>query len=165
MHPPFADVDIVFLAGGTCRIPYVKRWVKEIFPNAEIVIDGELEIITATGATIHALQVLSGEVEPYIRNIKEENDDSNHNSRELDEKLLEGNSASNDDLYSDKNNMMKKAELGTRSDNRSLDKKVEFGTGKTVNDRDQNVTVSVLETQNLKINQDHYKGIPAPPKE
>ena len=27
---------------------------------------GELEIITATGAALHALQVLSAEVEPYV---------------------------------------------------------------------------------------------------
>ena len=76
--PPFKDVDIVFLAGGTCRIPFVQEWIKEIFPEAEMIIDGELEIITATGAALHALQVLSGEVEPYIRITEENNGNSNH---------------------------------------------------------------------------------------
>ena len=66
MQLPLNDIDIVFLAGGTCRIPFVKQWTKKIFPNAEIKIDGDLEIITATGAIIHALQVLSKEINPYI---------------------------------------------------------------------------------------------------
>src|SRR5690606_37653463 len=67
VHPPFDDVNIVFLAGGTCRIPFVQIWIKEIFPNAEVKIDEQLETITATGAAIHALQVCSGEIEPYIK--------------------------------------------------------------------------------------------------
>ena len=67
--PPFNDVDIVFLAGGTCRIPFVQRWIKEQFPKAEIIIDGELEIITATGAVVHALQLLHEEIGPYVRTI------------------------------------------------------------------------------------------------
>ena len=32
----------------------------------------ELEVITATGAALHALQVLNGEVEPYIKVSQEE---------------------------------------------------------------------------------------------
>ena len=44
--------------------------MKEMFPNANLIIDGELEIITATGAAIHALQVLNGEVQPYIKLIE-----------------------------------------------------------------------------------------------
>ena len=41
-----------------------------MFLNAELIMDGELEIITATGAAVHALQVLYKEVEPYIKIIK-----------------------------------------------------------------------------------------------
>ena len=69
-YAQFADLNIVFLAGGTCRIPFVQRWIKEIFPNAEVKIEEPLETITAIGAAIHALQVLNKEVEPYIRIIK-----------------------------------------------------------------------------------------------
>jgi len=63
----FNEVDIVFLAGGTFRIPFFQKQIKEMFPNAEVIMGGELEIITSTGAAIHALQVLSGEVEPYVK--------------------------------------------------------------------------------------------------
>ena len=67
MNVPFNDVSIVFLAGGICRIPYVQKWIKKLFPKAELITKGELEIMTATGAVIHALQVLRGEFEPYIK--------------------------------------------------------------------------------------------------
>ena len=60
------DVNIAFLTGGTCRIPHIQKWIKEQFPKAEVIMGGELEIITATGAAIHGLQVQNGEVEPYI---------------------------------------------------------------------------------------------------
>ena len=69
------DVDIIFLAGGTCRIPFFKKFMRKISPYAEIIMDGQLEIITATGAVIHALQVLSGEVEPYIEGIQNQNNE------------------------------------------------------------------------------------------
>ena len=58
------------MAGGTCRIPFVQKRIQEMFLNAELIMDGELEIITATGAAVHALQVLYKEVEPYIKIIK-----------------------------------------------------------------------------------------------
>ena len=67
---PLTDVNLVFLAGGTCRIPFVQKWIKGRFPNAEIIIEKELEVITVTGAALHALQVLNGEVKPYIKVIK-----------------------------------------------------------------------------------------------
>ena len=84
IYPPLNDVDIVFIVGGTCRIPFIQKWIKEQFPGAkfffkgkEIIInepkiikDEKLEIITATGAAIHALQVLNGEVLPYIHNLQ-----------------------------------------------------------------------------------------------
>ena len=57
--PPFVDIDIVFLAGGTCKIPFVQGWIRKQFPNAKMVIDEQLETITATGAAVHALQVLN----------------------------------------------------------------------------------------------------------
>ena len=60
------DVGVVFIAGGTCRIPFVKKWIEHQFPKAKCIMDGQCEIITATGAAIHALQVLNNEVEPYI---------------------------------------------------------------------------------------------------
>ena len=69
------NVDVIFLAGGTCRIPMVQTSIRKLFPEANIIIDGELEIITATGATIHALQVLSGEIQPYIT-LSEEDSES-----------------------------------------------------------------------------------------
>ena len=76
LKPPINNIDIVFLAGGTCRIPFIKGWITDQFPNAEV-IDGELEVITAKGAAIHALQVLSGEIEPYIKLCEHENSKSN----------------------------------------------------------------------------------------
>ena len=66
IYSTLKDVDIVFLAGGTCRIPFFKNFIKQMSPKAELIIDGELEIITATGAAIHALQVLNKEIELYI---------------------------------------------------------------------------------------------------
>ena len=68
------NADIVFLAGGTCRIPFIQKWHKKLLRKAQIIMDGELEIITATGAAVHALQVLSGEVEPYIKIIEKDID-------------------------------------------------------------------------------------------
>ena len=87
MYYTLSDVDIVFLAGGTCRMPFFQEFIKEISSGAKIIIDGELEIITATGAAIHALQVLSGEVEPYIKIIEDQSSRSDPNkesSNELD---------------------------------------------------------------------------------
>ena len=80
INPPFDNVNIVFLAGGTCRIPFVQKWVGDQFPKAKVIIDGELEIITATGAVIHALQVLNGEIEPYFKPIGHLN--NNHDFKE-----------------------------------------------------------------------------------
>ena len=74
-NPPIENVDIVFLAGGTCRIPSIQTKIKQLFPNARMIIDGELEIITATGAALHALQVLNGEVEPYVSYNKDRTSD------------------------------------------------------------------------------------------
>ena len=63
---PVHDVSLVFVAGGTCKIPFVQRWIQNQFPKAKLIIGNQLEVITATGATIHALQILNGEVEPYV---------------------------------------------------------------------------------------------------
>uniref|UniRef100_A0AC34R3E8 Uncharacterized protein n=1 Tax=Panagrolaimus sp. JU765 TaxID=591449 RepID=A0AC34R3E8_9BILA len=52
----YCNIDYVFLAGGTCRIPYVQNTIKKVFSDLDpsrIVIDPELEIITAQGALIH----------------------------------------------------------------------------------------------------------------
>ena len=68
---PLTDVNVVFLAGGTCRIPFVRDWIKGKFPKA-IMIEDQLQLQTGIGAVVHALQVLSGEVEPYIKIVKEE---------------------------------------------------------------------------------------------
>ena len=72
---PLPDVNIVFLAGGTCRIPFVQNWVKRNFPGAKI-IEEQLQILAGIGAAVHALQVLSGEVEPYVKAIKQEGNES-----------------------------------------------------------------------------------------
>ena len=66
----------MFLAGGTCRIPFIQKWIKEQFPEAEIITYGELETVTATGAAIHALQVLNKEVEPYVKITQQESNTS-----------------------------------------------------------------------------------------
>ena len=76
------DIHLVFLAGGTCRTPFMKQEIKKLFPKAELIIDGELEIITATGAAIHALQVLNGEVQPYV-DVKSIQEKEPSTSREL----------------------------------------------------------------------------------
>ena len=82
VRPPFNDVNIVFLAGGTFRIPFFQKQIKEIFPKAEVIMGGELEIITATGAAIHALQIMSGEVDPYAEVTEQKNDNLSHNSEQ-----------------------------------------------------------------------------------
>ena len=89
VYPPFDDVDIVFLAGGTCRIPFIQKWIGQQFPNAEIIIDGELEVIAATGAIVHALQVLNKETEPFVEINEQESDESDFNNKQLDEELDE----------------------------------------------------------------------------
>ena len=68
--PEIPGVSIVFLAGGTCRIPFIKKKIQKTFPGSKLIIDDKLEVITAEGAATHALQVLNGEVEPYIKIIK-----------------------------------------------------------------------------------------------
>ena len=93
---------IVFLGGGTCRIPFIQQWIKDHFPRAKVIIDGQLEIITATGAAIHALQICSGEVEPYIKFIEEESSGSNRDSKQSDKEFFEETNASTDHLHSDK---------------------------------------------------------------
>ena len=40
--------------------------------------DGELEIITATGAAVHALQVLNKEIEPYVNIVNRESSSSSN---------------------------------------------------------------------------------------
>ena len=60
------DVYVVFIAGATCRIPFIERWIHNQFPKAKLIKHTELEIITATGAAIHALQIENGEVKPYV---------------------------------------------------------------------------------------------------
>ena len=79
------NVKFVFLAGGSCRMPFVKHWIKKLFPEAEMIIGGQLEIITATGAAIHALQVLNGEVQPYVDvNDIQENQSSTYEELKLE---------------------------------------------------------------------------------
>ena len=102
MYLTLKDVDIVFLAGGTCRIPFFKKIIKKLSPKAEIIIDGQLEIITATGAAIHALQVLSGEVEPYIKILENKNNESDP-STEQSEQLDGSSSNSNIENKSESN--------------------------------------------------------------
>ena len=114
-YSQFNDVDIVFLAGGTCRIPFVQKWIKEQFPNAEMIMGGELEIITATGAAIHALQVLSGEVEPYIKIIQDKNNELDLKNKQLNVELEELNK-SNDDINSDKTSVTKDDQAPTNSE-------------------------------------------------
>jgi len=63
---PLTDIDIVFLAGGTCRIPSIQKQIGKLFPNTRLIIEEKLETITTTGAAIHVLQVLDKEVQPYI---------------------------------------------------------------------------------------------------
>uniref|UniRef100_A0AC34RH45 Heat shock protein 70 n=1 Tax=Panagrolaimus sp. JU765 TaxID=591449 RepID=A0AC34RH45_9BILA len=58
------DFDVIFLAGGTNRIPILQEIVKKEFPNGKIIMDGQVEIITATGAAIHGLQLLNGDCVP-----------------------------------------------------------------------------------------------------
>ena len=61
------NVNTVFISGGTCRIPFIQRWIKKQFPNANFIMDNQIEIITATGAAIHALQVINDNVTPYVK--------------------------------------------------------------------------------------------------
>src|SRR5690606_2510897 len=98
LKPPLNDVDIVFVPGGTCRIPFVLERIIEMFPKAETIMDRELEIITATGATIHALQVLNGEVEPYVKIIEQGNNISDSITKELNRNMDDQNITSNEDL-------------------------------------------------------------------
>uniref|UniRef100_A0AC34QK53 Heat shock protein 70 n=1 Tax=Panagrolaimus sp. JU765 TaxID=591449 RepID=A0AC34QK53_9BILA len=65
MWMEYNDFDVVFLAGGTNKIPILQEIVKKKFPKAKIIIDGQIEIITATGAAIHGVQILNGEIEPF----------------------------------------------------------------------------------------------------
>uniref|UniRef100_A0AC34RL32 Actin-like ATPase domain-containing protein n=1 Tax=Panagrolaimus sp. JU765 TaxID=591449 RepID=A0AC34RL32_9BILA len=58
------NFDVIFLAGGTNRIPILQEIVKKEFPNGKIIMDGQVEIITATGAAIHGLQLLNGDCVP-----------------------------------------------------------------------------------------------------
>uniref|UniRef100_A0AC34R9T4 Uncharacterized protein n=1 Tax=Panagrolaimus sp. JU765 TaxID=591449 RepID=A0AC34R9T4_9BILA len=58
------DFDIIFLAGGSNRMPILQNIVRETFPHCKIIMDGEVEIITATGAAIHGLQILNKETVP-----------------------------------------------------------------------------------------------------
>uniref|UniRef100_A0AC34RB68 Heat shock protein 70 n=1 Tax=Panagrolaimus sp. JU765 TaxID=591449 RepID=A0AC34RB68_9BILA len=60
-----STVDLIFLAGGTSRISIFHDSIKQKFPNAKIIMDGEVEVITATGAAIHGLQILNKEIEPF----------------------------------------------------------------------------------------------------
>uniref|UniRef100_A0AC34RMC9 Uncharacterized protein n=1 Tax=Panagrolaimus sp. JU765 TaxID=591449 RepID=A0AC34RMC9_9BILA len=67
----YCNIDYVFLAGGTCRIPYVQNTIRKVFSDLDpsrIVIDPELEIITAQGALIHGCLVKRKLERPIIVN-------------------------------------------------------------------------------------------------
>ena len=116
------DVDIAFLAGGTCRIPFFKNFIKELSPKMEIIMDGELEIITATGAAIHALQVLNNEVEPYIKFTKDGNGKYDFNNEES-ERRDNYRSNSDDNLHANEKIITKQDELSTEFHDESFNRK------------------------------------------
>lgn len=57
--------DVIFLAGGTHRNQILQDIVRKTFSKAKIIMDNQVEIITATGAAIHGLQVLNNETMPF----------------------------------------------------------------------------------------------------
>jgi len=125
-YSPLNDVDIVFLAGGTCRIPFILKEIQKQFPKAEIIPDEEsiiyekLETITATGAAIHALQVVSGEIKPYIKFIEHESGKLGLSSGKSDKEIDNQNRGSEDKLNTDKNPMNKHHESKTQSHNKEV---------------------------------------------
>ena len=139
VYPPFNNVDIAFLAGGTFRIPFLQNQVKDMFPNAEIIIDGQLEIITATGAALHALQVLSREVEPYVKIIGQENNEFDYNNKQ-NQSVVESDIKIHGERERDS------------SGNSNLDEKASAS-------HDQNATTSTSEVDN-SINEHQQKIIP-----
>ena len=64
----FHRIQTVFLGGGSCRIPCIQKQIKAKFPNAQIVIDEELETIVATGAAIRALQLSHNDTVLKLKN-------------------------------------------------------------------------------------------------
>ena len=111
---PVNDIDIVFLAGGTCRIPFVREWIRKQFSERVKIIEDELEIITAKGAAIHALQVLNGEIEPYIKITEYEDDKSDMTIDKLN-KMDKENSYSKKDLSGDEKTVGNEHRFGAES--------------------------------------------------
>ena len=66
------DIDIVLLFGKACITRFIQMPIKKMFPSSTIIIEEKCEKITATGATIHVLQVLNKEVNPYIEVVEHE---------------------------------------------------------------------------------------------
>ena len=64
------DIDFVFLVCAIPKLSLIERLIKKTFPNSRIIRGEQSEIITSTGAAIHALQILNKEVEPYILPIR-----------------------------------------------------------------------------------------------
>ena len=60
------QINVVFLSGGTCEIPFIQEKIRSMFPETRLIIDGELATITAKGATVHALQISSSETLPFV---------------------------------------------------------------------------------------------------
>lgn len=71
-------------------MPFVQRKIREMFPRAKLIADKELETITASGAVVHALQVLNKEVEPYMRSIGYQalEEERHHDLENLDNQLF-----------------------------------------------------------------------------
>uniref|UniRef100_A0AC34PWK1 Heat shock protein 70 n=1 Tax=Panagrolaimus sp. JU765 TaxID=591449 RepID=A0AC34PWK1_9BILA len=62
-----SNLSKVYLVGGTCRIPYIQNLFKEIFGENKVIIPNNLQEITATGALIHGLMILNGEIKPVLQ--------------------------------------------------------------------------------------------------
>jgi len=119
----FDDVNFVFLAGGTCRIPFISKWINEQFPKAEVIISDELEVITATGAAVHALQVLSGEVEPYIKITEHHNSQSDSSNEQSYGNLDEESNNSDDNLSDNEESQSRQYHFETGTSSRLLSRK------------------------------------------
>lgn len=63
----FPKPSKVFLVGGSCRIPYIQNYFKSIFGEDKLIVPNNLQGITATGALIHGLQILNGEIDSLFK--------------------------------------------------------------------------------------------------
>ena len=60
------QINVVFLSGETCKTPFIQERIQSMFPETHLIIDDELENITAKGAAVHALQISSNETLPFV---------------------------------------------------------------------------------------------------